>query len=191
MMQKYPHLKLVESADEFHRNIWIGKEGLVVNEHSLFPDHCIVCNKMAKGRTVRKMLFWHNPLLLPVIFLSWPFYIVLALLFRRHISISIPLCQRHVWQRRVLTLLGGLLFPAAMTMIWMAVSSSQPPLILGAILSIIMGAMVIAWGRNPVWASQIQNGNAVIRGVSTDFIKGSNWDEWSEDEKRSRFFQPK
>ena len=93
MTHKYPHLKLVESVEEFHQNIWKSKEGLVVNEQSLFPDRCIVCNRKAKGVTVRKMLFWHNPLLLPVLFLSWPFYIVLALVFRRHISVSIPLAS--------------------------------------------------------------------------------------------------
>lgn len=191
MAQKYPHLKLVESVEDFHQNIWKSKEGLVVNEQSLFPDRCIVCNRKAKGIAAPKMLFWHNPLLLPVLFLSWPFYILLALLFRRHITVSIPLCQRHLWQRRLLTMIGTLLFPVAIWMIWMAISYSQPPLILSAILSMIIGAIVIGWGRNPIWASQIQNSHAVIRGVSPKFIAENEWENWPDDERESRFFQPK
>jgi len=191
MAQKYPHLKLVESVDDFHQNIWKSKDGLVVNEKSLFPDRCIVCNQKAKGKTIRKMLFWHNPILLPVLFLSWPFYIMLAVLFRRHITVSLPLCQRHLWQRRILTLMGAMLFPTAVSMVWVAISYSQPPLILGAILSMIVGAIVIGWGRNPVWASQIQNDHAVIRGVSPKLLQENSWEDWPDEETENRFFQPK
>jgi len=182
MEQKYPHLKLVESVENFHQNIWKHKEGLVVSEHSVFPDHCIQCNQPAKGKSVRKMLFWHNPLLLPILFLSWPFYILLAIAFRKHVTISIPLCPKHLWRRRMLTFIGLSLFATTIWMLWIAINFSQPALILSAILSVIVGFILIGWGRNPIWASQIQDGRAIIRGVSPVFIKEHDWLDWEKEE---------
>ena len=179
MQERQPFLRIVESAEDFHRNIWIHEESLVVNEDSLFPDKCIQCNASAGGHTVRKMVFWHSPILLPLIFLSWPFYIALALVFRRHISISVPLCTKHLWQRRMLTIVGLSSFPVAAWMLWLAVTESQPSLILSGILSIIVGAIVLGWGRNPIWASSIHEGHAMIRGIHPDLVNEYQWEQWN------------
>lgn len=186
MTQKYHHLKLVESAEEFHQNIWKHQEGLVVNKDSLFPDRCIQCNCAANGISVRKMVFWHNPFLFPLLFISWPFYILLALAFRRHITISVPLCQKHLWQRRILSTIGFSLFPIAGWMISTAIRQSQPSLILSAILSFIVGAIVLGWGRNPIWASKIEEGHAIIKGIHPSLVAENNWEEWVETKKDSQ-----
>ena len=165
MSRETPHLRLVESEDEFHQNVWRYNESIVVHKHTLLPDKCIICNQEADGITVRKMVFWHNPVLLPVLLLSWPFYVLFALVFRRTLTINMPLCKRHLWQRRLTTAVGVSLVPIAFWMAYVAIAFSQPTLILSGIVSVIVGAVLVGWGRNPVWATHIREEHALLRGA--------------------------
>ena len=82
----------------------------------------------------------------------------------------------------MLTFIGLSLFATTIWMLWIAINFSQPALILSAILSVIVGFILIGWGRNPIWASQIQDGRAIIRGVSPVFIKEHDWLDWEKEE---------
>ena len=156
MLTKGPHSRLVEDTDEFHQNVWRKDELVVVHEHALFPDKCVTCNQPANGRTARKMIFWHTPVLLPILLLSWPFYVAFALLFKRTLRVEIPLCKRHLWQRLISTGIGVSLLPTAIWMVYIAIAYSKPSLILSGILCFIVGGVLLGWGRNPIWAVRIR-----------------------------------
>jgi hypothetical protein len=111
------------------------------------------------------MLFWHTPVLLPVLLISWPFYVLFALAFRRTMTIEIPLCSRHLWQRRILSLTGIVLIPTAVWMGYVAIANSKPTLILSGILSVMIGAILIGLGRNPIWAIRMKNDHALVKGI--------------------------
>ena len=78
-----PFLRVVESSETFHQRVWkVSKlNNLVVVKESVFTDHCIQCNKPAEGNIVQN-IFWHIYLILPLLVLSFPFYIVVAFVMK-------------------------------------------------------------------------------------------------------------
>ena len=165
------HLRLVESSDEFHQGVWQYQKMLVVSKESVFHDRCVICDAEANGRTMRKTLFWHSPLLLPLLILSLPFYFLLAVGFRKTITTRFPLCFKH-WALRVgFTLLGVVLFPAGLFMGVYAITMGTPIWILLGILCALSGVGILGYIRNPVWALLIRDEHAVVRGAHPDFVE--------------------
>ena len=170
MADNKSHLRLVDDTDNFSQNVWSKDNMVVAHRHALFPDNCIICNQPAKGISVKKMVFWHTPMLLPVLLLSLPFYVIFALVFKRTLRLDIPLCPKHFWQRRIVSSVGLGLMPVAFWMVYIAMSTSKPPLILSGILSVIVGALLAGWALNPIWATRIRGDYAVIKGVHSDLV---------------------
>ena len=110
---KLNHLRIVEDVAGFHNNVWRHQDCLVVQSSTVLPQKCIQCGRDAE-HTIPKWLFWHTPLLLPVVLVSWPFYLLVALLIRKHMTIQIPLCSHHFKQRRRFSVLGITLIPLAL-----------------------------------------------------------------------------
>jgi hypothetical protein len=181
MSSKGTHLRLVGNTDNFYQNVWRQGDLLVAHRHALFPDNCIICNQPANSHSAKKMVFWHTPMLLPILLLSLPFYVVFALIFKRTLRLEVPLCSRHYWQRNILTFVGVCLVPISIWMIYIAISMSKPPLILSGILTIIVGGLLTGWARNPIWATRIRGDFALIRGINSKMLddlpdwKGDPW----------------
>lgn len=172
-----PFLRVVDSPQEFHQRVWQRDGFLFLHKDALFQDRCIVCNKEAGGKTVSKLLFWHTPVLLPLLLLSLPFYILLAFFFRRYLRVQIPLCAHHYRVRQLSSILGLSLFPTAVCSVVYAIVSGQPVAILLGIFSFLSGIAVLAWGRNPIWATEINEEYALVRGASPEFV--SSYPEWT------------
>ena len=175
-------LRVVDSSESFHQRVWkVGAvNNLVVVKESIFTDNCIQCNEPAEGIVVNKTFFWHTPLLLPLLVLSFPFYVVVAFIMKRYITVSIPLCKKHAQRRLISTLLGILGFPIGLTFILWAIISGNPIGLLFGVLSFIASLFLIVIGRNPVWTSQIDGEYAIIRGCHPDFV--ASYPEWEGDD---------
>ena len=173
-----PFLRVVESSETFHQRVWkVSKlNNLVVVKESVFTDHCIQCNQPAEGRTVQKTFFWHTPLILPLLVLSFPFYIVVAFVMKKYVTVPIPLCKKHLHIRNFMTFSGILGFPLGVAFILWAIGSSNPIGLLLGVLSFIASLFLIVIGRNPVWASQIDGEYVVIRGCDPEFVAA--YPEW-------------
>lgn len=179
------YLRIVEDTEQFHNNIWRHQDCLVVCEDSIFPSKCIRCGEPSEEKFVPKWLFWHTPILLPVVLVSWPFYLVLALIIRKHMMIQIPLCQRHLLQRRWYTILGVGLLPVALSFGVVAIVQSIPVLILGALLTVISSAILLGWARNPVWAIRFEQDLALIQNVHPSIVSMPSMPEWTHDDEYS------
>ena len=170
-------LKVVDSSEDFHQRVWRKKGLLFVHKDAIFKDNCILCNEKAHGRTVSKTLFWHTPILLPLLLLSVPFYFVLAFFFRNYMKVQMPLCRHHFLVRTWSSLLGLSLFPMAVLSVVYAIMSGQPLGILCAIACLISGISTVAWSRNPIWATEINKEYPLVRGAHPDFVQ--DYPEWS------------
>jgi hypothetical protein len=171
-------LRVVESSETFHQRVWKDDKlnNLVVVKDSVFTDCCIQCNKPAEGQLTKKTFFWHSPLILPLLVLSLPFYIVVAFFMKRYVTISIPLCKKHMRIRNALTTCGILGFPLGCSFILWAIGSGNPVGLLLGVFSFIASLFLIVIGRNPVWASQIDGEYVIIRGCHPDFL--DSYPEW-------------
>lgn len=175
-------LKLVQFTPEFSHNIWQDHGILVISPHSIFPTRCLQCSECTEIDPVPKLLFWHPPIVLPLLLISWPFYIVTAVLLRKHLKVDIPLCQKHIRLRMIGTLVGFLLLP---TFIWMglvAIHLVQPLLILLGLLSTLLGVLLLGWVRNPIWAVRMMGDYVFVKGVDPKLMEICDFPNWVEPE---------
>ena len=180
MSVKSQHLRLVDDVSEFHHTVWRSGQSLVVKKDSVLPDCCVKCAAPAEGQTVDKWLFWHTPILLPVALLSWPFYLLLAIGMRKTMTVSIPLCTKHLAFRTWFTVLGGAMLPMALVCVFVALTQSIPLLMLVAMLMVIASAVTIGWVRNPVWVVRFEEDLAWVQNVHPSILERDSIPVWEE-----------
>lgn len=179
------HLRIVEDTEQFHSHIWRYHDCLVVRPDSVFPQRCVRCGAPTNDETVSKLLFWHTPLLLPVVLVSWPFYLVVALFIRKHMVVQMHLCDRHKVQRRWVSVVGILCIPMALLLGGTAISQSIPSLILASLLLVMASAISIGWVRNPVWAIRFESDVALVKNVHASILEMPSIPEWQPNEEYS------
>ena len=165
-----PFLRLIKPDEEFHHGLYQQDDLIVAFKGATFPDRCICCNKPADGRLVSKTVFWHTPVLLPLLLLSFPFYLLLAISFRRIHTFKIPLCRQHYFQRLSLTAIGLILLPGFPILALIAINGGAPYWFLTGILASLSGVASLGLGRNPIWASHIDKEMAILRGADPEFV---------------------
>lgn len=179
------HLRIVEDAEHFHSHVWRHQDCLVVRSDSVFPQRCVRCGNVTNDETVSKLLFWHTPLLLPVVLVSWPFYLVVALLIRKHMVVQMHLCEQHMVQRRWVSVAGALCIPLALLLGGAALSQSIPSLILAALLLVMLSAVSIGWVRNPIWAIRFESDVALVKNVHPSILEMPSIPEWQPNDAYS------
>lgn len=177
---QHQHLRLVEYSTDFHHTVWRSGETLVVKSDSVLPDCCVRCGEPAEEQVINKWLFWHTPILLPVAFLSWPFYLLLAVVMRRTMQVELPMCTRHINQRRWCTILGVLMLPTAAGMVLAALVQAAPLLFLMAMLMVLSSAVLIGWARNPVWVVRFEENVAFVQNVHPTILEKDSIPVWED-----------
>jgi len=163
-------LRVVESSEDFCSGVWKLNRNLVVSNDAVFPDRCIICNKPACGRIVKKSFIWHNPIFLPVIVISFPIYLLLASIWKKILHIAIPVCPYHANRIIFFTIFAFLLLPQVFLMGLIGILYEKPIMILLGILCSIIGFAMLIWIRNPVWAWFMRSDYGLIKGAHPDFI---------------------
>ena len=180
MSSQKSFLRVVESSEDFHQGVWRRNSNLVIAKNAVFPDRCILCNQPAHGLYMKKVFVWHSPLLLPIIVLSFPIYLFLALWWRKILRVDIPLCPKHRNKMLAQSFLAVLMLPQFVILGIVGLQQDLPALILGGLVSSILGALLLLWARHPVWAWFLQTDYGLIKGAHPDFIKAlPEWDRES------------
>ena len=168
-----PFLRLVGEVEDFAHGAWRDDKTLVITHQATLPDRCAVCNAPAEGTTVKKTLFWHTPMLLPLLVL-FPIgiiiYGVLAALFKKTMPVSMPLCTKHQRRRTIIGITGLLMLPAFPIFAAVGLSISEPMLIPPGILLSLAGIVVLIIGRNELWPTRITETYAYIRGANAEWL---------------------
>jgi hypothetical protein len=89
--------------------VWRDGRLLVMHKNAELPDRCVKSNQPAEGWLPRK-LYWHNPLLYLLIFISLLVYVIVALIVRKKADIKIGLTQKWLSRRRLSNAVGWLSF---------------------------------------------------------------------------------
>ncbi|MEL6341947.1 MAG: hypothetical protein AAFV53_02365 [Myxococcota bacterium] len=176
-----PTLRLVGEAEDFHQGAWRADGTLVLTHHATMPDRCVVCNAPAEGFTLKKTLFWHTPLLLPLLIVVPPLgligYAGLAFFLKKTMPLEMPLCARHRRRRQLMGVTGLLLLPAFPIFALVGLSMSEPTLLLPGLILSLIGAVVLIVGRNELWPARITDDHAFIRGANREWL--STLPEWT------------
>ncbi|HZS27150.1 MAG TPA: hypothetical protein VFB76_07955 [Candidatus Angelobacter sp.] len=70
-------------------------------ESIALPPPCIKCGDAATGKPVNKTFFWHHPAYYLLLLPGGLFYILVALIVRKRMRLTVPLCARHAQRRRL------------------------------------------------------------------------------------------
>ena len=93
--------------------VWREGKQLVIIQGAELPDACVLCGGHTNGRRLTRSYSWHNPWIF-IILLSPLIYIIVALIVRKSIKLSVPICEAHLkrraWMIAVawLTFVGGI-----------------------------------------------------------------------------------
>ena len=117
---------------------------------------------------------------LPVALLSWPFYFLLAIGMRKTMTVSVPLCAKHLAFRTWFTVLGVAMLPIALICVLTALTQSIPLLMLVAMLMVIASAAIIGWVRNPVWVVRFEEDVAWVQNVHPSILDRDSIPVWEE-----------
>lgn len=63
------------------------------------PPPCVKCGAPANGKPVVKTFYWHHPALYLIILVALLIYVIVAVIVRKNIRLSVPLCARHAQRR--------------------------------------------------------------------------------------------
>jgi len=168
-----PTLQLVGKPEDFNQGAWRKDNLLVVTSHATLPDRCIVCNKSAHDQILEKRLFWHTPLIFPLLVfgpVGIALYCALMLLLKQSMRVALPLCSIHQRRRQMITWVGLCLIPALPIFAVVGISMSEPQFLLFGLIGSILGTLALLFSRNEVWPKKINAQHAFIRGVSSDFL---------------------
>jgi len=73
------------------------------------PAMCIRCGAPADGKPLTKTYFWHHPALYLLLLGPILIYIIVAMIVRKSIRVTVPLCARHRQRRSVAVTLAWVL----------------------------------------------------------------------------------
>jgi hypothetical protein len=62
---------------------------------------CIRCGQPANGKPVSKMYYWHHPAIYLVILAGVLIYVIVAMVVRKGMKVTVPLCAQHAQRRSV------------------------------------------------------------------------------------------
>jgi hypothetical protein len=155
---------------------------LVMHRSAPLPDRCIKSNEPANGRTLRRTLRWHPPLVYLALLVNLLVYVVLAAILTKTATIQIGLTERWIAKRRMVMAIAWLLALVGVGMFFGSFplmdpqSGVGPFVMLGGILVGIGGAIYGILAARLVYPSKITDTHIWLNGVHPDFLNGlPNW----------------
>jgi hypothetical protein len=69
------------------------------NQVAQLPPPCVKCGAPANGKPVNKTFSWHHPALYLLVLAGVLIYLLVAVIVRKSMRMSVPLCARHAQRR--------------------------------------------------------------------------------------------
>jgi type II secretory pathway pseudopilin PulG len=146
---------------------------LVVPQNSILPDRCVKCGNTPVEPCVKITFSWHHPgyyflLISPIL------YVIVALIVRKRIRLSIPLCEAHKSIRKKRLWIGGSLLvgcipvPAALAVYVDNDAAGVVAFLLGLGM-FVAGLLFLAYAP-PLKATYINSAGAEFKGACQEFL---------------------
>ena len=150
-------------------SVWRDGPTLVVRKETVLPPRCVKCNAPAEGRPIRKMYYWHQPLLYLLIFAGVLIYAIVALIVRESGVVHVNLCPKHRSQRVWSMLAAWLLVPTGLVCL-IAGAANESGLIAISGLIALIGGIVFAFLAQLLRPSKIDRFYVWLKGVHNDYL---------------------
>jgi len=110
---------------------WRRRSSVVAARGIAFPHRCVKCNQPTGGQTLRRRLAWHPGWVFLLILAGLLFYVIVALIVRKSMTVRVGLCPMHFKRRRIIMAIGW----------FCVVSSIGVPILLGIFTRTDPGAL--------------------------------------------------
>jgi hypothetical protein len=155
--------------------LWRQGNVLVMHKMAPLPDICLKSNQPATRRLKRTM-YWHPPYLYILLLISWPIYIIVALIMQKNATLHVALTEEWFARRRTRMLIawGIVLASVALLVGGIALSDtlgdSTVLAVLGAIVLFFGGLIFGLIACRLVWAARITDEYVWLNGVHPEFL---------------------
>ena len=175
------------SATRRGQGVWRDGNQLVMCKDSELPARCVKTNAPT-DRTLRRQLYWHNPLLyLMIFFPGLCIYVIVALIVRKSADIKIGLSPEGFRSRRWGIAIGWLSFLLGGVLFFIGVANSDSNrnptnnwwiAIIAGLLGGLIGIIVGVVKSGVVSPTKITDSHVWLRGVHPEYL--ATLPQWSE-----------
>ena len=134
---------------------------------------CIRCGEPANGKPVNKMYYWHHPALYLVILVGLLIYVIVALVVRKSMKVSVPLCARHAQRRSTAVTLAWVLPLVGLADVFILPPLKVQGTWVALICAVFMLTGFIIWAivANPVRPRKIDQFHGEFTGFCETFLQ--------------------
>jgi len=157
--------------------VWRRGGELVVHRYAgALPERCVKCNEYisdySSGAYIKQKYRWHNPLVY-IALLSPLIYVILSLVLSQRVEVDIPLCRRHLDDRKSTGnyLLGGGI--AAMIAIFFFGSFGYIGFAFLIFFASLIGLTLgFEYSYKPLQISKIENDYVYLKNANNEYLSG-------------------
>lgn len=157
--------------------VWRRGDLLVMHKQATLPDRCVKTNAPTT-RKLKRSLSWHHPALFLVLIISWPIYLILALVLRKTAKIYIGVTDKVANRRKRNMLIAWLLVLASFVSLATGIALSGPTNDSAAVIGIILfpillltGALWGLYGCRVVHPKRIDDQYVYLKGVCPEYLR--------------------
>jgi len=151
-------------------NAWRSGLSLVTLSGTALPVRCAKCGGPVTGRHIPRTLYWHQPWVYLLIFVSLPVYVIVSLIVRKKARLSIPVCEEHRRKRHVAILVSWLLVVLGLVGFVAAVVQDNGLWALGGLVLLVASAILGVWKGMLVSAKKIEGDYVWVKGFSKEYL---------------------
>ena len=151
-------------------NAWRSGMSLVTVSGTALPVRCAKCGGPVTGRHIPRTLYWHQPWVYLLIFVSLPVYVIVSLIVRKKARLSIPVCEEHRRKRYVAILGGWLLAVLGFVGFVATIVRDNPVWLLSGMVLVVAGGILGVWKGMLVSARKIDGDYVWVKGFSKEYL---------------------
>ena len=150
--------------------VWRQKGMLVMHKQATLPDRCIKCNRPANGQAITKRFNWHHPAWYLFIFVGLLIYVVVALVVRKRVVLSLPLCDEHLSKRRTAIWASWGILALSVAMIIFGASNNLPAIFLPGFLLIFVAAVYGSLSASVIAIQKMDDQYVWLKRINKDYL---------------------
>jgi len=158
----------VTTADNAGK-IWRKSSSVVVMRDTIWPKRCIKCNTPTE-KSLRRVLVYINPWIYLSLLVNILLMLILGLIFQKKFKMEIPVCDKHIANRKRVILVNWMLFLVMLGGIWL-ITTSNPQF--GVIIIIISLITMLIYGMSNrlAYVAKFKDPYIYVRGAKSEFLE--------------------
>ena len=147
---------------------WQSGDAVVTLNGGTLPARCVKCNGAVTGKQIPRTLYWHSEWVY-ILLLSPLIYILVSFFVRKRAKVSVPICEEHRHQRRVVLGVSWLLVAIGIGSLIAAIAYGSGALGVVTFVTLIAAIVLGFWKGTLVSAKKIDAQYVWVRGFCRDY----------------------